>query len=452
MKLFIRHIALLTALCHLSGLLADERNLIESFTISKNRIEVKVNALLKPHYLQSDFFAEYDSDINLETMHPSIPLLAFIFNVISIVWISGQTYYIDYIDKDAYESLKVIKQVLMRMYPATSWAGQLIPRTLVANDAPEHLDYNTMGLLFSGGLDSTCSSMSTVHKKQLLITAWGQWDIPLESEEIWSERKKGIIEFAQTYGHTNSFVKSNYADESFLNWDVLESLSNEVDSWRLDTTEGMGMFGLAAPILYAKKVPVLYISSTYAWDYPYPSAATPLIDSNVRFAQKFRILQHHFEYNRFDKLKILCEVINKNGFPKPKMKVCDDQSAHNCCEDDCNKCVSTALSLYALGENPSEYGFPVTEDELISAAQNYFSVPQLYWTLWHLQPAQQRVCSGIEKNGDLLPLRWFADLHFGSICSMRCIRARKKVNWPQFRDLAPADLIIPETAQTDIAA
>ena len=45
-------------------------------------------------------------------------------------------------------------------------------------------------LLFSGGLDSTSTALAHLDKKQLLITAWGHWDLPLNEPALWQVRKR----------------------------------------------------------------------------------------------------------------------------------------------------------------------------------------------------------------------------------------------------------------------
>ena len=174
MKLFI-YIILSTY-----SLAAIQEPLIESVTVNKNHIKIEVNKQFKEKYLTGNFFAEYDKDIDLSKLDYSIQIMPFIMNVLSIVWISGKDWYIDSMDQDLYASLDTIKEVFRRMYPRTKWEGRLIPHRLVKNVPPFKPDTNRIALLFSGGLDSTTSSLYHREKKQLLITAWGHWDLPLQ--------------------------------------------------------------------------------------------------------------------------------------------------------------------------------------------------------------------------------------------------------------------------------
>lgn len=84
--------------------------LIEGIKVARNRLSVAVNREFKRKYLKSDFFAEYDPEILLEQYDYSVLSLPFLLNVITIVWISGETYYVDEMDTELYYSLLRIKK------------------------------------------------------------------------------------------------------------------------------------------------------------------------------------------------------------------------------------------------------------------------------------------------------------------------------------------------------
>lgn len=168
-------------------------DLIVGESISKNRLEVQINEVFKAHYLTSDFFADYeDEDVDLTKLDRSLVLMPFLCNVVTIVWISGKKYAIDSLDEDLYHSFQTIKKVFQRLYPKTSWDGEIVPRKIVKNYAPATLkdSKKEIALLYSAGLDSTASSFNHLDKKQLLITACGQWDIPLKDPELWKRGKR----------------------------------------------------------------------------------------------------------------------------------------------------------------------------------------------------------------------------------------------------------------------
>lgn len=193
MKYYTGKFLLFTFFCSQMWVHAD--NLIQSMHIDRNHLKISVNQNLKLRFLRDDFFAEYDEDIDLNALDSSLVTMPFVLNVLPIVWISNRDYSIDSMDEDLYHSLEKIKKVYERLYPKTSWTGNLIPRKLVKNkplvslkDSKDHI-----ALLYSGGLDSLCASLMHMGQHQLLITAWGQWDVPLERGEIWQVRKRALL-------------------------------------------------------------------------------------------------------------------------------------------------------------------------------------------------------------------------------------------------------------------
>lgn len=427
----------------LTGHALHAEDLIESYTINKNKLKVIINQEFSDKYLTDDFFAIYDEDIDLNDLDESIALLPFHMNIATIVWISGKTYEVDIMDKDAYRSLKIIKEVFRRLYPKTKWDGELVPRKLRLNKKQQARKdpSQEIALLFSGGLDSTCSSFYHFAKKQLLITCWGQWDVPLEKPKLWNARKAEFLEFAQQYGHTNSFVKSNYG--SFLNHDVLTSISPEIPMWREDANEGIGMSGLAAPILVSKGYSRLYIASSFTWNYPYPSAANPFVDNNISLADGIQTRHDLFSLSRIDKLSFLSKMIRKNNLEYPRMKVCSGRQKSNCC-DKCSKCLQTIIALIALGENPKNYGFDIDNEEAIEKAKRYLQNDQLYWVRWNFLCIQNKLKNmlkdGKRINGNL---EWLIYTNLNQNINAKETRHKEIVYWRDFAELAPKGLTIP---------
>ena len=428
-------------------------NIIESFVIKKNFIKICPNASFKEAWLRQDeFFAHYEDDINLEKLPYSIALLPFILNIYPIVWISGKSYTIDCMDEDTYYSLERIKKVLQRLYPHTPFSGKLIPKVLVKNWPPVPLvDSAThVALLFSSGLDSTAVSFEYCDKKQLLITAQGQGDLPVGNTDLWNVRKKMLIDYAHQYGHTNAFVTCNYSE--FYRWGAIESLHPEITGLRLDTLEGIGMLGVAAPILFTKGYPTLLIGSSNRWDYPVPTAACPIVDETLTTASALSLKHKHFDLDRFDKVKLIVDTVKKRGVKIPYMKVCDgnnqfDSVNHggnsNCCSH-CTKCMTVINALAALGENPVPYGFNVTPQEIEKRTKAFLKKGIGYWTKWSFCTMQQslKLLPNLPKTS-----QWLLTYDFKQVPSEGWDGKKVPVDWHTFKDLAPSTVIIPETIE-----
>lgn len=417
-------------------------NLIESVSVDKNELRITINKEFKKKYLLDDFFAEYDDDIDLAQLDYSIQIMPFIMNVVSIVWISGKEYCIESMDEELYASLEKVKEVLKRMFTRTEWNGRLIPKKLIRNTFkyPKASCKNCMALLFSGGLDSTASSFYHCDKKQLLITLWGHWDLPLHDKRLWSTRKQQLIDFGNQFGHENSFIKSNYY--SFLNRKVLDHLSPEISSWRIFTVEGIGWAGLAAPLLLLKGYPELRHASTITWDYPYPAAANPFIDDNIRFSG-VQLKHDLFDMNRLEKCEYVANFCKEKNIDKPFIRVCEEKSIANCGK--CQKCIRTVLEFAILGENPKGYGFNVSGDDVIKKSYKFMKHHSNgSTTVWHFQHMKKKLQEKAKK-GEKIPegLDWVLSTDFSFSNKITAdIKNQKKIDWHDFQDLLP-DLVIP---------
>ena len=267
--------------------------------------------------------------------------------------------------------------------------GALIPRKLVKNTY-KHTSKEgkeRMALLFSGGLDSTASSLYHKDKKQLLVTVWGHWDLPLHDKKLWDVRKEQLREFGARYGHENTFIKSNYY--SFLNRPVLDTISHEISSWRIFTVEGIGWAGLVAPLMLLKGYPVLRHASTVTWDFNYPAAANPFVDDNIKFSG-VRLKHDLFDMNRIEKCEYIAQLCKQEQLEKPLIRVCEEKIVGNCCK--CQKCVRTILELAVIGENPRDYGFDGDVEKVLKKSESFMAHhTNGATTVWHFKHIQEKL-------------------------------------------------------------
>ena len=119
-----------------------------------------------------------------------------------------------------------------------------------------------------------------------------------------------------------------------LNYQYLSQLSKEIPKWRLGAVEGLGWAGLTAPILLSKGISTLHIASSHTWHYPYPSAASPFIDNNLRFCG-LRVLHDQFTLTRLQKVAYIDAVYNELGLEKPFLKICSYEKSQ---DSNCQEC------------------------------------------------------------------------------------------------------------------
>ncbi|MBA2307509.1 hypothetical protein H0W26_05230 [Candidatus Dependentiae bacterium] len=420
-------------------------NLIKSVVINNNELKVLANDDFKSRFLKDDFFAIYEKDINLEKLDYSLVIMPFIMHVLSAVWISGETYYVDSMDRDLFYSIQKLKKVIKAMYPKTPWKGNLIPRKVVHNTQQFTHDESHMALLYSGGLDSTSSSFLHRDKKQLLITAWGQWDLPLNNPELWETMSKRFSSFAQQYGHTTSFIKSNYHD--FIKNDVFHAMSPEILDWRMATIENIGWAGLTAPILFLKGYKVLRIASSDTWNYRYPFAGHPFIDNNISYAG-IRLEHDMFNYTRLDKIEYIAHLKKEGIVENPWLYVCKNKLvATNCCN--CTKCLITILGFLAVGENPAEYDFTLSPEVSIKNARHFLTEMieknfYSYGTMENFSHIQEKIKQRLARGEKIAhDFKWLLEIDFQSYITHTAeYKFQRKMQWKELHKLFP-DISVP---------
>jgi hypothetical protein len=186
------------------------------------------------------------------------------------------------------------------------------------------------------------------------------------------------VEFAQMHGFDFSTIYMNYYD--FLKLTVLDKASIDISKWFWDTTMGLAWVGAAAPFLYAKGIPLLYVPSGFTWQaFLFPDGQTlqqpacPLIDENLS-PMGLRVQHDVFTMTRTDKIHFVSTFCAERGFPKPQLVVCNRHKRSNTFYGHCNRCVKcylTMLDIMAIGEDMREYGFTLSPEEFIAQFQSY---------------------------------------------------------------------------------
>ena len=142
---------------------AAEYPLIDRIEVSKNRISVTPNEHIRNKYLRDGDHSIFynDPEIDLTQYDESILIMPFIFDVLGLIFISGDIYYVDELDEEVFKSLNQIKNAYKQLYPAIDWDGEIR-----CNKTTQHfftLPSSKTLTLFSGGVDSTYSALKNTH-------------------------------------------------------------------------------------------------------------------------------------------------------------------------------------------------------------------------------------------------------------------------------------------------
>ena len=228
-----------------------------------------------------------------------------------------------------------------------------------------------MAMLFTGGVDSTFTSLYHHPRPQTLITVWGN-ETALDFEERWRLLSSQCKSFAGQFGHRNFFIKTN-AKEIVRR----KRIGPDILVWWRNVQQGMGFLGLCMPGLRHLGEREIMIAATH-WQCGYPGAAAsaPEIDNRVRCAG-ISAHQDGFEINRQERLNYIVKKCREQGLPMPALTVCSRPYVRqrNCCE--CDKCLRTMSGVLAAGGRLDEFGFPLSDDELIDQVQGQFGSGRL---------------------------------------------------------------------------
>ena len=327
--------------------------LIESISVASNRVTVVAEAEFTKKFLNADFFVEYQESSILK-LPEEVLLAPFLYNIAPIVWLSGKTYKLKTCDSDLYQSLLSVREVMAAQYPLLDWAGGFEVDELVSLDLPIQTD--SAAVLFSGGLDSITTSLRHKDKKQLLLAVQGA-DVGFDNESGWKQVQMANDAFAKRFGFNTGYIKANLID--FINTKELLCPEKGVFNWWGCVQFGMGLCGVAMPLIVSKGIPNLLIGSSYSVKFNAPNGSTPEIDNKLRVGA-FRSTHDAFEWSRQDKISFVVtsqqDVVNKT-----ELRVCHAKPGFgdggNCGK--CEKCLRTMCGLAVEGARLKDWGFNV---------------------------------------------------------------------------------------------
>ena len=365
-----KHIRIMSALFFILPNLTYGSQLIDNVIVAKNQITVIPHESIKKTFLKDqNVIVTYDQNVDISGIPRSVLTIPFLMSISPIIWLIGEHWIVEEMDQDVYSSLCAIKEVFKIFYPNLVWAGSITPTKLVKNSSQKALSSDYTALLFSCGLDSVASSFKHHDKKQLLITNHGV-DVPLSQEDMWLNVRSQCERFGRTYNHTNAFIRCNFC--AIVNYAHLLSIAPIGSKWWwLDNVvDALNHTGVTAPLLFLNGYKQLLIAASHTETFPFPYGSHPLIDNKISFAG---ITVHHdLALTRCEKVKLINALAQRLNLPKPLLRVCwTDKQGNNCLN--CEKCLRTLNNILAVGENPCDYGFALTTEEIMQKTHAFFA-------------------------------------------------------------------------------
>ena len=210
--------------------------------------------------------------------------------------------------------------------------------------------------------------------------------------------------------------------------------------------------GTAAPFLYAKGIPLLYIPSAFTWQsFIVPDGQTlrqpacPLIDENLS-PMGLQVKHDIFNMTRIDKIKFIATFCAEKNIPKPQLVVCSYRKKYDTTYTHCNRCTKcklTMLDILAIGERLQDYGFTLSEQEFIAQFKSYMAT--LKMRKGGTYSAYYDVQKHLKQNIEKLPQTyrsfydWFVSIDLWAMINEPANRPPRAApfNWNDYKDLYP---------------
>ncbi len=305
---------------------------------------------------QRTSFIKYSVDIS--NVHESVAVVPFICNVLPMVWLCDATMEIPYIDKEFFDHIDAIKKGYQDMYPMLKFKGNI--KSQICENHSDKCTYEA-GVFFSGGADAYATLLRHRDEKPILMTIWGA-DVKLSDNAGWNNVKSRIDSAAKEFGLFALYAKSDF--RSVLDERECQNfVAKSGDGYWHGFQHGIAIISHMAPPACVFGMKKVYIASSYTEKLKgqYTCASDPTIDNNVRFAD-CRTIHDGYDMARIDKVRYIIKQ-KKAADMQIKLHVCWESSGgENCCR--CEKCYRTILEIVAQGENPEEYGFKWSDDDI----------------------------------------------------------------------------------------
>ncbi len=326
------------------------------------------------------FRVEYET--SLESVPDAILVIPVLAHICPVAWATGADVYVEEVDATFARALEDVKATLLSLYPDFLEGGQLYAREIVdvadsrAGDgmddgrtetADEPENEAKSGLLFTGGVDSTCSYVRHREKEPTLISVRG-WTITPEpdDDENWHHLRQRVERFGADHDLETHCIDANML--SVLNHPMLLAhFKRYVDGgWYSSVGHGLGLLGLCAPMAYAEGIDDLYLAATHWEGIDLEWGSRPDIDDYVRWAGT---ACHHdaYELTRQERLDVLAEYVADGN--DLELQTCNIRMDGNCSA--CEKCYRTAIGLRLSGLEPSDHGYDFSHEAYATVRRSF---------------------------------------------------------------------------------
>ena len=312
-----------------------------------DRIEVKYEQEGLDNYfaLKDNLFWEYGVDVS--SVPDSIAIIPFVCDMLPMAFVLDATIIVDELDKDFYECIADYREGYKKVAPLLDYKGKVVANKLVKNDYKTDKDC----VLFSGGIDATCTLVNNEANVSDCVTVWGA-DVKCDNEEGWKVLSQSLEDTIRKFGKNWYVIRTNF--RSVINEkELTKYIKVTKDDWWHGYQHGVALLGCSAPLAYLKGYNTIHIASSFTEKYRAMCASDPYTDNCFRVGNS---KAHHdgFEYDRCQKIQVISKAIEEKNISL-NLHVCwKSSSGKNC--GVCEKCVRSYLNCRAVGVDPSRLG------------------------------------------------------------------------------------------------
>jgi len=358
---------------------------ITSVTTDGTTLECTVQATgdLDRFLTGEPFRASYD--VPIDDVPEGVLVIPLLAQLCPVAWATGDDVYVDEVDATFAHALADVEETLRSLYEFMEGGELYARRTIdpasesVADEplASASATDGESGLLFTGGVDSTCSYVRHREESPTLISIRG-WTITPDraDDKKWEQLCTRVSRFAENHDCETAFVESNMLtalDHPLL----LAHYKRFVDgAWYSSVGHGLGLLGLCAPMAYARGISDLYVAATHWEGIDLEWGSRPDIDGNVRWTGT---QCHHdgYELTRQERLDVIADYVESEA-PDLQLQTCNDRMDGNCGR--CEKCYRTAVGLRLAGLDPTAHGYSFEDADYDELRR---SLDDRKWVLGH---------------------------------------------------------------------
>lgn len=322
-------------------------HLVTETQISRSKVLATATSALTPGLIGEPIWVE-SPDLDFSEIREIDAAMPLILNAAPIVWSLGLTLLAP-ADSELMESLDNARLAMAKLWPDFEWNGRVTQES-----EPELSPRSDKTLLlFSGGLDSTFSAFSLLDQKPTLLTVHGGRDLALSDSSAWKATSEVAERFAERYGLEHHAVQSNFT--SALTPALEARFETLPVSYWAAIQHGLGLTGVAAPVMAALGANRLIVSATHSTGHAGGWGSHPTLEGQLRWASA-SVSHFGYDHDRTAKVQGILRIARERGIETPHLIVCTRRKRDGNCLA-CAKCLRTMGSVLVAGAQPAEFGF-----------------------------------------------------------------------------------------------